>query len=67
MKRKTVPSAGKIMTSVVWDASGIILIDYVQRRETTNGVYYANLLQRLSYAIKKAAKKVLFHAPFPMS
>jgi len=65
-KAKTVPSAGKIMASVFWDACGIILIDYLQKGRTINGEYYANLLQRLGDEIKEkrphlAKKKVLFH------
>ena len=65
-KAKTIPSAGKVMASVFWDARGIIFIDYLQKGKTINGEYYANLLQRLSAEIKKkrphlAKKKVLFH------
>lgn len=65
-KAKTVPSAGKVMASVFWDAKGIIFIDYLQPGKTINGQYYTNLLQHLSEEIKKkrphlAKKKVLFH------
>jgi len=65
-KAKTIPSAGKVMASVFWDARGIIFIDYLPKGKTINGVYYANLLQRLTNEIKKkrphlAKKKVLFH------
>jgi len=65
-KAKTVPSAGKVMASVFWDARGIIFIDYLQKGRTINGEYYANLLQRLGDEIKEqrphvAKKKVLFH------
>ncbi|XP_076667941.1 histone-lysine N-methyltransferase SETMAR-like [Andrena cerasifolii] len=65
-KAKTVPTAGKVMASVFWDARGIILIDYLQRGKTINGEYYANLLQRLSEEIKEkrpqlATKKALLH------
>ena len=38
-KSKTVPSAGKVMASVFWDADGILLIDYFQKRQTINGTY----------------------------
>lgn len=53
------------MASVFWDACGIIVIDYLQKGKTINGVYYANLLQRLSDEIKKKRpylrkKNVLF-------
>ena len=65
-KAKTVPSAGKVMASVFWDARGIIFIDYLQKGKRINGDYYAKLLQRLSNEIKKkrphlAKKKVLFN------
>jgi histone-lysine N-methyltransferase SETMAR len=65
-KAKTVPSAGKVMASVFWDARGVIFIDYLQKGKSINGVYYANLLQRLSDEIKKkqphlAKKKVSLH------
>ena len=46
-KAKTVPSAGKVMTSVFWDADGIMLIDYLQKGQTINGTYYASLLKQL--------------------
>ena len=52
-KAKTIPSAGKVMVSVSWDAREIIFIDYLQKRETINGENYADLLQRLSDVIKK--------------
>ena len=63
-KAKTVPSAGKGMASVFWDARGIIFIIF--RKEKQSTASYANLLQRLSNEIKEkrpylAKKKVLFH------
>ena len=42
---KTVPSAGKVMASVFWNAHGISFIDYFQKGKTINGEYYANSLQ----------------------
>ena len=65
--KKAVPSAGKVMASVFWDARGIIFIfDYLHKGRTINGKYYANLLQRLGNEIKEkrphlAKKKMLFH------
>ncbi|XP_067122537.1 histone-lysine N-methyltransferase SETMAR-like [Centruroides vittatus] len=35
-KAKTVPSAGKVIASVFWDAKGIIFIDYLERGKTIN-------------------------------
>lgn len=65
-KAKCVPSAGKVMASVFWDAKGILLIDYLEKGRTITGEYYASLLDRLKAAITEkrpgmAKKKVLFH------
>ena len=43
-KFKTQPSAGKVMATVFWDAKGIIMLDFLPKRSTITGVYYANLL-----------------------
>ena len=42
-KAKVVPSAGKVMAAVFWDARGIILIDYRGKGKTINSEYCANL------------------------
>lgn len=65
-KAKVVPSAGKVMATVFWDAKGIILIDYLEKGKTITGVYYASLLSKLNDEIKikrphLKRKKVLFH------
>ena len=65
-KAKTVPSAGKVMASVFWDADGILLIDYLQKGQTINGTYYASLPTQLRENIEikrrgKLTKGVLFH------
>ena len=65
-KVKTVPSAGKVMASVFWDAREIIFIEYLHKGKTINSEYYTNLLQRLRDEIKKkrphlTKKKVLFN------
>jgi histone-lysine N-methyltransferase SETMAR len=46
-KTSSVPSAGKVMTSVFWDAEGILFIDYLEKGKTITGEYYSNLLARL--------------------
>ena len=46
-KFKTEPSAGKVMATVFWDAKGIIMLDFLPKRSTITGVYYANLLDQL--------------------
>ena len=65
-KAKTVLSAGKVMATIFWDAHGIILIHYLQKRKTITGEYYASLLDRFDGILKKkrphlTKKKVLFH------
>jgi len=46
-KTRSVPSAGKVMASVFWDAEGILFIDYLEKGETITGAYYSNILTRL--------------------
>jgi hypothetical protein len=46
-KIRSVPSAGKVMVSVFWNAEGIMFIDYLEKGKTITGEYYSNLLTRL--------------------
>ena len=43
-KFKTQPSAGKLTATVFWDAQGIIMLDFLAKKSTITGAYYANLL-----------------------
>ena len=43
-KFKTQPSAGKVMATVFWDAQGVIMLDFLTKKSTITGAYYANLL-----------------------
>ena len=43
-KFKTQPSADKVMATVFWDAQGIIMLDFLAKKSTVTGAYYANLL-----------------------
>ena len=52
-KFKTQPSAGKVMATVFWDAKGVIMLDFLPKRSTITGVYYANLLDHLRTAIRE--------------
>jgi hypothetical protein len=45
-KRRLVPSAGKVMASVFWDAEGILFTDYLEKG-TITGEYYSSLPTRL--------------------
>ena len=65
-KANVVSSAGKVKTSVFWDAKDIVLIDYLQKGKTINGEHYAKLLRELQQATKskqpgKLIKGVLLH------
>jgi histone-lysine N-methyltransferase SETMAR len=42
----SVPSAGKVMASVFWDAEGILFIDYLEKGKTINREYYFDLVTR---------------------
>jgi hypothetical protein len=46
-----VPSAGRVMASVFWDAEGILFIEYLEKGKTINEEYYSNLLTRLDEKI----------------
>ena len=50
-KFKTQPSAGKVMATVFWDAQGVIMLDFLAKKSTITGAYYANLLDQLRTAI----------------
>ncbi|GBP34295.1 Histone-lysine N-methyltransferase SETMAR [Eumeta japonica] len=54
------------MTTVFWDARGVIHIDYLEKGKTITGEYYSKLLDRFDVDLKQkrphlAKKKVLFH------
>jgi hypothetical protein len=40
---RSVPSTGKVMALVFWDAEGILFIDYFEKGKTITGEYYSNL------------------------
>ena len=59
-------SAGKVLTTVFWDANGISYIKYLEKGRTINSEYYMALLMRLKEEIAKKRpqmkkKTVLFH------
>jgi len=45
-KTRSVPSAGKVMALMFWDAEGILFIDYLEKGKTITGEYYSSLLIR---------------------
>ena len=52
-KAKTVSSAGKVMATIFGDSDCIILIDWLQKRKTITGEYYASLLDRFDAILKE--------------
>ena len=53
-KFKTQPSAGKVMAATVfWGAKGVIMLEFLPKKSTIAGVYYANLLDQLRTAIRE--------------
>ena len=52
-KFKTQPSAGKVMATVFWDAKGVIMLDFLPKKSTITGVYFANLLDQLRTVIRE--------------
>jgi hypothetical protein len=39
---RSVPSVGKVMASVFWNAEGILFIDYFKKVKTITRKYYSN-------------------------
>jgi hypothetical protein len=52
-KTRPVPSEGKVMASVFWDAEGILFIDYLENGKTITGEYYSSLLTGLDEKIRE--------------
>jgi hypothetical protein len=52
-RTRSVPSAGKDMASVFWDAEGILFIEYFEKGKTIAVEYYSNLLIRLGDKIRE--------------
>ena len=55
-KFKMQPSAGKVMATVFWDTKAVIMLDFLPKRSTITGVYYANLLDQLRTAIREKGR-----------
>ena len=62
MGRARVPEAKEVQdTTICWqgdghsilDAKGVIMLDFLPKRSTITGVYYANLLDQLRTAIRE--------------
>jgi hypothetical protein len=55
-KFKVQHSAGKVMATVFWDSEGILLIEYLPRKSTMKGNYYAEVLGKLEK--RKTQRKI---------
>lgn len=53
IKARTVPSIGKVMITVFWDAQGIVFIDYLPKGETINAARYVSSLNNLHNILSK--------------
>ena len=42
-----------MMATVFWDAKGIVMLDFLPKRSTITGLYYANLLDQLRTIIRE--------------
>ena len=52
-------SSGKMMMMIFWDRDGVPLTEYLPRRTTINGPYYASIIERLhSVIVEKECGKV---------
>jgi histone-lysine N-methyltransferase SETMAR len=64
-KTRLIPSAGKVMALVFWDAEGILFTDCFEKGKTITGKYYSNLLTRLGKKNHEKRpglqKKIIFH------
>jgi len=52
-KLRVVASAHEVMATVLGDAEGIVLIDYLQYGRTITGIYYADLIRKARAALKE--------------
>ena len=55
-KFKTQSSADKVMAIAFWDAQGNIILDFLAKKSTIIGAYYANLLDQLRTAIREKGR-----------
>ena len=59
LKFKAQASAGKVLLTLFWDASGVVMTDYLQAGHTVTGAYYADLLRRLREAVREKRRGML--------
>ena len=44
------------MATVFWDAKGVIMLDFLAKKSTITGAYYANLIDQVSTAIREKCR-----------
>ena len=49
-----------LLATVFWDAQGVIMLDFLAKKSTITGAYYANLLDQLRTAIREKRRGKLF-------
>lgn len=52
-KFKVVPSVKKVMATVFWDTSGVLLVDFLPQGQTVNALRYCATLKKLKRAISR--------------
>lgn len=52
-------SAGKVLMSIFWDARGVLLTKFINKGETINADYHAQLLVELREAIKQKRRGMI--------
>ena len=52
-------SPGKILMSVFWDCEGMLLVDFLEDKQTITGDYYSHLMYRLRQAIREKRRGLL--------
>ncbi len=63
IKFLVVPSAGKVLATVFWDAKGILLLDFLPKGQTITGNYYAELLKRLRLNLPAIRRGIIRRGP----
>ena len=66
IKFKAEKSAQKVMATIFWDSTGVILIDFLEGQKTITGAYYEDVLRKLRTVIRekrpgKLHRGILFH------
>ena len=51
------PICWKVVVTIFLDAKGVIMLDFLSKRSTITGVYYANSLDQLRTAIREKRRR----------